>query len=35
MSTVHVAWNGAIICLSIFVAFIGSYSCITLYEQYR
>ena len=31
----HARWNEGIVCLSIFVAFIGSYACISLYEQYR
>ena len=35
MTTVHLRWDGEIIAESVFVAFIGSYACITLYEQYR
>jgi NO-binding membrane sensor protein with MHYT domain len=35
MSDFDVEWNGAIICLSIGIAFIGSYAAITLCEQFR
>ena len=30
-----VQWEAVNVLLSIFIAFIGSYACITLYEQYR
>jgi NO-binding membrane sensor protein with MHYT domain len=30
-----VSWNAATIVLSVGVSFLGSYACITLYEQYR
>ena len=32
---IRVHWEAANIVLSIFIAFMGSYACITLYEQYR
>lgn len=34
-NNLEISWDGAIICLSIAIAFIGSYGVITLYEQYR
>ena len=33
--SIHVHWEAVNIILSVFIAFIGSYACITLYEQYR
>ena len=32
---IRVRWDAVNIVLSVFIAFIGSYACITLYEQYR
>lgn len=32
---IKMKWNGAIVCLSILIAFIGSYVTINLYDQYR
>jgi NO-binding membrane sensor protein with MHYT domain len=35
MSGFNESWNAGTIILSVGVAFLGSYACITLYEQYR
>jgi NO-binding membrane sensor protein with MHYT domain len=35
MADIDIQWETGIVLLSIYVAFMGSYGCITLYEQYR
>jgi hypothetical protein len=35
IDTITLRWSAGPILLSMFVAFMGSYGCITLYEQYR
>jgi hypothetical protein len=31
----HMQWDGSVVALSIWIAFVGSYCTITLYEQFR